>query len=170
MQTTLDPALQQYVVDALARQYPDHVDAHPAPMLVALPAGIHPYDRNPGYYDTSGNAIVAYQDWGRSIRRHGVDSPILKDFVQHELAHWFQHHILGESGGSTVNIHRRTSWSESCFVATSNLWPELGMTRIQFTPTMSIRTDAGVRKVPREGALTDVRLHHWPWSLFDGSR
>lgn len=167
MQTTLNPELQRFVVATLARQYPAHVGAAPAPMLVALPAGIHPYNRNGGYFDAASNTIVAYQDIGSAILRDGTGYAGLEPFVQHELAHWFQFKVLGEKAKGSTNVHRLASWSEACFVATGNLWPELAMTRDQFSPTISVRTEEGVRKVPRDGALTDVQLHHWPRSLFE---
>ena len=167
MQTTLNPDLQRFVVDTLVRQYPAHVGAAPAPMLIALPAGIHPHNRNGGYFDAASNAIVAYQDIGSAILRDGTACPGLAHFVQHELGHWYQFQVLGEKAKGSTNVHRLASWSEACFVATGNLWPDRVMTRDQFSPTVSVRTKSGVRKVPRDGALTDVQLHHWPWSLFE---
>ena len=161
-QATLPFFHQAAVVDLAVRQYPDLADREEIPLLIALPAGIGPYNKSGGYYVPSLNYIVMYQLLGRRALSNKIDLML----IVHELAHWYQRRSLGETGEGTTNSHRRKSWMDACFVATQNLWPELSMDRWQFDPYKSVRVAGiGVRKEQREGALTDVQLHHWPRSL-----
>ena len=162
-QASLNPELQKFVAEQAEVQYPGV--ALEAPMLIALPAGIHPYNRNPGYIDPVANIIVAYQDWGRDLLSKGIKAPFLKDFVTHELAHWYQYGVLGYSKKRSVNAHRDASWAEACFIATNNLWPELQLTRQHFSCWTSQRIEGKPVRTQRPGSLTDVELHHWPMSL-----
>lgn len=164
-QTSLNPELQAFVAEQLERQYPGA--ELETPMIIALPAGIGPYNRNPGYWDHHSNSIVAYQDWGRQLLAKGIHAACLKPFVTHELAHLYQYRILGYSKKSTVNAHRDKTWAEACFIATNNLWPELGLQRDVFSCWTSQRIEGKPVRSQRPGALTDTELHHWPWSLSD---
>lgn len=161
-QATLQFYLQAAVVDLALRQYPDTAESEEIPLLIALPAGIGPYNKSGGYYVPKLNYIVMYQHSGRPALVNKIDYML----IAHELAHWYQYRSLGETGEGPTNIHRRKSWMDACFLATQNLWPELNMERWQFDPKKSVRVQGkGVRKEQREGALTDSQLHSWPYSL-----
>lgn len=161
-QATLPFSHQAAVVDLATRQYPDAVDSEEIPLLIALPAGISPYNKSGGYYVPRLNYIVMYQRLGRRALGNKIDLML----IAHELAHWYQCRSLDEKGEGKTNSHRRKSWMDACFVATQNLWPELNMERWQFDPYKSVRVPGtGVRKEQREGALTDIQLHAWPRSL-----
>lgn len=161
-QAALSFAMQSAVANLAWRQYPDLASTEEIPLIVTLPAGIHPYNKAAGYYADATNAIVLYQRAGRAALNNRLDLMI----VAHELAHWYQRRFLKEAGVSSVNIHRRKSWMEACYVATRNLWPELALEAWQFSPTKSVRrAGLGIGKIQREGALTDTELHAWPHSL-----
>lgn len=161
-QATLIPHLQTATAELAAREFPDWAGTDEIPLLIALPAGIHPYNRAGGYYDHLHNAIVLYQHFGHDALYGTLDLLV----VAHELAHWYQVRCLKDTEPRATNPHRRKSWMESCFIGTSNLWPELELTLQDFMPTKSVRDESGkVRKVLRTGAMTDVQLHHWPYSL-----
>ena len=161
-QSTLPPEDQQMVLDLIQRQYPEDCLKAPAPFWVKLAAGIHPYHRANGYYCPTRNMILTYQHMA------GADEDDVGMTLIHELGHWHQAKIQGvdfSTGGQ--NVHRAASWSRACWLATSNLWPELGMTYEQFRPYSSQRVEGRVVQTPREGALTDTQLHHWPRCLFE---
>lgn len=160
-QNTLNTELQQLVITQAAAMFPEGIVNHEIPLIIALPAGIHPYNKSSAYYDPAGNAIVLYQNLGR--RAIAGNLAAITPTVQHELCHWYQRQILGYH--QSTNVHRVKSWSEACYVATSNLWPVLGMTYEQFRPLTSKRVNGSVQTIQREGALTDTELHHWPDSL-----
>ena len=162
-QKTLDEGLQNLAVELAILAYPAIADQIEVPLVVALPTGIHPYNKLGGYYDDSVNAIVLYQRIGR-LAIDGKYTEI-KNIIQHELAHWYQFKHLGEKGNTTTNIHRKASWSQACFVATQNLFPNLKLQRWQFSPYTSERLNGKVRRISKDGALSDVQLHHWPDSL-----
>lgn len=165
-QATLPVSLQAAVVDLALRQYPEFARVEEIPLIIALPAGIHPYNKSSGYYVNKSNTIVLYQQLGRAA----LSDKLNLMTVAHELAHWYQLRFLGEKGEGTTNMHRRSSWMDACYEATCNLWPELKLARWQFNPTKSIREKGfGIRKIQREGAMTDVQLHHWPRSLTEFS-
>ena len=63
------------------------------------------------------------------------------------------------------NAYRKATWSESCYVATSNLYPNLKMERWQFSPYTSKRVNGKIKRITRDGALTNTELHHSPDSL-----
>jgi hypothetical protein len=154
--------MQSTVADLAWRQYPDLASTEEIPLLITLPAGIHPYNKAGGYYANATNTIVLYQRHGRAALKNDLDLMV----VAHELAHWYQLRFLKEAGKSSVNFHRRKSWMEACYVATRNLWPELALEAWQFSPTKSVRSaGGGIGKIQRAGALTDTQLHAWPYSL-----
>ena len=162
-QNTLNPDYQRVVIDQAKLLYPDvkHIEV---PLLIALPAGIHPYNRSSAYFDNMANAIVLYQDLGKLVINSGEIPNRMINTVRHELAHWYQFRFLGENGTGKTNVHRKASWMQACYVATESLAPGL-MTRVQFNPTKSKRVEGKVVKVQRAGALTDVELHRWPNSI-----
>lgn len=159
-QTKLNPYDQRVVCEQLLRMYPD-CERRTAPLLIALPCGIHPYNRAGGYYDPDGCAIVFYQDLGRSALAGDLDI----DTVRHELAHWHQCVVQGYKKTSTVNPHRHRTWAEACYLASVNLWPQVQIERSMFSPLVSARVGERVVKIARQGALSDVELHHWPHSM-----
>jgi hypothetical protein len=166
-QRELSPRLQGIVREEAARLFPEAAQ-HVLPGIVALPAGIHPYNRNSAYFDPVAQMIVLYQHVGRLALRAEV-APIpepVRRTVQHELAHWFQHVTLGYTGDGR-RCHRHRTWGEACFRASLRLWPDAGLMRKHFAPFTSTRVDGKVQKVPRAGALSDVALHHWPDSMPD---
>lgn len=163
-QTKLDDKLQLRVQQIAARQYPNEAPEIELPLIIALPAGIHPYNRASGYFDPEANAFVAYQKLGRRIRST-AESERLDSFIQHEMAHWYQHRVLRYVSTSSVNVHRHRTWKEACYVATKNLWPEYKLELWQFSPTTTKRVNGKPVTIPRPGAITDTELHHWPSSL-----
>jgi len=166
-QTALDETLQALVREQAITLYPDLVKRADVPLCVALPAGIHPYNRNSGYFDSEGNAIVLYQDLGRVALAGRLDE--IAPTIQHELAHWYQFRALGEKhAGSSTNVHRKKTWSRACEIASARLWAGVVFPPSFFSPFKSQRNEDGnVRKVQRPDALTDVELHHWPRSMPD---
>ncbi len=140
-QATLDKEHQALVREIAAAQYLDDARRHELPMLLILKAGIHPYNRASGYYHPDNNLILGYQCYGECD-----DEASIRAFIQHEVAHWHQWHVQGyRDTGSSMNVHRTKSWQEACFIATCNLWPELGLTRDAFRPGISKRIDGKVR-------------------------
>lgn len=120
-------------------------------MVIALPAGIHPYNRAGGYFDHVANTIVLYQDLGRqALSEPGSAIPT----IIHELAHWYQHNALGYVQTSTENIHRHKTWSDVCWLASTRLYPDADLDRAEF----NYRRKTGPH-------LGDVELHHWPRSM-----
>jgi hypothetical protein len=164
-QAALNPDIQKQVCEIAARQYPDVAGKYELPLIIALPFGIHPYNRAGGYFDPEANAFVAYQKLGRRILREGVAAAGLEGFIQHELAHWYQHNELKYARTSSVNVHRHRTWKEACYVATRNLWPEYKLELLQFSPETTVRRGGKPVKVQRPGSMTDPELHHWPHSL-----
>jgi hypothetical protein len=160
-QNTLDPMIQRLVAEEADRCFPDCTAQRP--LLIALPAGIHPYNRNIAYYDHEGNAVVLYQDLGRQALRGDLAAII--PTIQHELAHWYQHHALAYTRTSTVNVHRHRTWSEACYRASVRLWPDADLEQWMFSPFTSKRVNGRPLRQQRLGALTDVELHHWPRSM-----
>lgn len=53
--------MQSAVANLAWRQYPDLASTEEIPLIVILPAGIHPYNKAAGYYADGTNAIVLYQ-------------------------------------------------------------------------------------------------------------
>jgi hypothetical protein len=154
-------------------QYPGFTDELEVPMIVLLPSGIHPYNRVEGYFVPGDNLIVMYQSASSFIRK-GQVTRFLADCA-HELAHWYQHKVLGEKSTGKTNPHRKKSWQTACLHATQNLWPDADpaeLTADFFSPYKSARVkgDDGVSritKVQRDGALSDTQLHHWPDYFFN---
>src|SRR4029453_3646108 len=163
-QTVLNPVLQRLVLDQSELLFPECLAD--IPFFVALPRGIHPYNRNSGYFDPAGNAIVVYQELGRLALRAFAKPEVVKhitDLVRHELCHWYQWRYLHYERTSTVNCHRHPTWSRACYVASTRLWPDAGLQEWMFRPFTTKRgKDGKPRRCAREGALTDVELHHWP--------
>lgn len=159
-QTQLNPKFQRAVREQLKWMYPDQVRLT-APLFIALPCGIHPYNRASGYYDHCGNAIVAYQLLGREALAGDLDI----DFIRHELAHWHQFRVQGYTQVSTVNAHRHSTWGTACYLASLRLWPKAGLERWMFSPRTSCRVDGSVKVIQKKGALSDRELHHWPRSM-----
>jgi len=61
-QSLLPPRLQEIAREQADLMFPE-CDA-PVPMVLALPRGIHPYNRASGYFDPVANTIVLYQEEG----------------------------------------------------------------------------------------------------------
>jgi hypothetical protein len=149
-QTLLIHRLQELAREQADRMFPEC--EHAVPMVIALPAGIHPYNRGSGgYFDPAANTVVLYQDLGRLAMRK-PESTLTT--IQHELVHWAQHHLLGYERASTVNVHRHRTWAEGCWLASTRLWPEAELERKEF----NTRRRGGP-------CLHDVQLHHWPHSM-----
>jgi hypothetical protein len=98
-------------------------------MLIALPAGIHPYNRAGGYFDHIAHTIVLYQMLGRdALREPDTALPT----IIHELAHWYQSNHLGYRRTSTVNTHRHRAWSDACWIASTRIYPDAGLGSAEF--------------------------------------
>jgi hypothetical protein len=166
-QSVLNPELQRLVINQAEFLFPEC--RAEVPLFIALPAGIHPYNRAEGYFDWAANAIVTYQERGRLLLRSPISPSVIEfitDLIRHELCHWFQWRHLGYERTSTVNVHRHGTWSRACYVASTRLWPEAGLEEWQFRPFTTKRgKDGKPRRCVREGALTDVELHHWPSAM-----
>ncbi|QVL50775.1 MAG: hypothetical protein KFB96_10435 [Thiocapsa sp.] len=162
-QAALIETLQAVALAEWTAMYPG-VEIEELPLVIPLPAGIHPYNRAGGYYDPEGQAIVLYQDLGRAAIKHGPTDGV-RATIRHELAHVYQHHALAYRPTSTLNVHRHRTWEQACFDASMSLWPGIAWTRDMFRPTQSRRVDGKVRRVQRPGALTDPELHGWPLSI-----
>ena len=163
-QREIHPFLQDKCWEIAKRIFPELVDKLEVPLVVALPSGIHPYNRNGGYLDPRANAIVLYQAYGR-MAITGAKKELLplgvEQVIIHELGHWYQLNVLGYKKTSTVNVHKHLTWSKSCFEITNRLFPEKYELDF-FKPVISARDGKYVVKVQREGALTWKELHHFP--------
>lgn len=162
-QSQLITELQRAAMDEWRRMFPD-VELHPVPLVIGLPAGIHPYSRACAYYDPEGNAIVLYQHLGREAIQDGATDQVIST-IRHELIHVHQYHVQGYRKTSTVNVHRHATWQTGCYLASRQLWRDFPWQKEMFTPLLSKRIDGKPVKVQRMGALTDVELHHWPRSI-----
>ena len=163
-QAVLNPFLQDKGWEIANRLFPDLVDAIEVPFVVALPSGIHPYNRNGGYFDQGAKAIVLYQAYGRlaiSAANKGILPLAIEQVIIHELAHWYQINVLGYKKTSTVNVHKHPTWTQACFDITERLFP--GKYELDyFKPVISKRVDGSVVKVQREGSMDWKELHHFP--------
>jgi hypothetical protein len=147
----------------------------PVPGVIVLPNVMRPYNRSIGYYDPQVNVIALFGIGvsNRNLihsRGDGIhfDRKSAVETVLHELAHWLQDNAIGECGGPTVNIHRTRGWKLACKMLTDAILVREGKqpTAWDFWSGMkSVRVEGKVRKEKREGALSDVDLHHWPHSV-----
>lgn len=149
-QTLVSDALQALSREQAALLFPGCTAD--APGVIALPSGIHPFNRAAGYYEPVSNWIVFYQELGR-LALSQPEHPAVLRVVQHELCHWAQFNLL-ESDGFSSNCHRLSSWSEACWQASTKLWPDAALERAEF----NYRRRA-------DPHLSDTELHHWPHSM-----
>ena len=163
-QTGLNPYLQDRCWDIAKRIFPDHIKKIAVPLVIALPAGIHPYNKAGGYIDGGANAMVIYQHLGREALREAKNGNLplsVEHFLIHEFSHWYQRNVLKASFPPSVNAHVHISWSQSCFEITNRLFPNQYDLNF-FKPLISKRFGKKVQKVQREGAMDLQQLHHFP--------
>jgi hypothetical protein len=164
-------AVSRAVVDDL---YPAG-NCPPAPTVMPVPYAMGPYNRHSGYYFPAGNVVTLQGIGTTNAHRLGAAARgvVVENRLEavltviHELAHWYQHAVMGYESRSTVNVHRHATWGLACEVLTALAARSTGVeppSRDMFRPTKSMRhaETRKVAKISRDGALSDVELRHFP--------
>lgn len=170
-QSQLNQYLNQYLNDLTVRVFPDESQMVDVPFLVALPSGIHPYNKVSAYYDLTANAVVLYQQRGcdalhMALQKKPSVSLEVHNTLIHELAHWYQFNFLLD--GNPIpegKVHSHHTWSEACHLITSRLIKKSPYDLNHFKPLISKREGKNIVKAKRENALTLVELHAFPRSI-----
>lgn len=123
--------------------------------IVSMPGVIGPYNRRLAHYEPSSRTIGLFMhatQHNRDLRDKlvyaGVSTISLSDALLHELAHDYQHYVVGAN--RSYPTHRDPAWHEAVRVACNNLWAHGRLTTDHVTPR-------------RKGALfTDKEMHHFP--------